>query len=43
MVAEDGVTVDPKMWTEGHAKVVKRAAFLAGRLELDGERGEEGK
>jgi penicillin-insensitive murein endopeptidase len=29
MVAEDGVTVDPKMWTEGHAKVVKRAASYA--------------
>jgi penicillin-insensitive murein endopeptidase len=26
MVAEDGVTVDPKMWTEGHARVLKRAA-----------------
>jgi penicillin-insensitive murein endopeptidase len=26
MVAPDGVSVDPKMWTEAHARVLKRAA-----------------
>ena len=26
MLAEDGVTVDPKIWTEDHAKLIKRAA-----------------
>ena len=29
MVAADGVSVDPKMWTEAHGRVLKRAASYA--------------